>query len=503
MSVLKKILCIGVTVGLSQAAWAFTLHGPVEGWQTEEIGYDIRGVDIGGPKNLGEEYRWTMPVLTYAFDRTFLNYFGQRGVEAVEAAIATLNALPRVSTLSSNLTEREFQGEKRGVNHQAAALGLLDLKTHALATLIEEMGLASPDRYTWTLRSRVVINNVPIYNVIRRNFDPVTLWPTPYVNGTLYTYQIVQTFASPDVWEAVEIQVDPATLVLSSVAAFGSTLNGTVLNAQGSESFVRSLAFSAVGVYFSGLTRDDVGGLRYLLHPRNVNIETLPPNTTGGGFGGGGTGGGGTDGSWADPFGSGAGFIDAPWGDPFGAGGGGFTNIFTNIFTNVFVTAPVDPALRPGVDKITFRRVDYDSFLGLSPGFTNSWIDTYLTNRTIFRQRVSHGGTTPDILFAAGDLGIDVDGDPFLLTRTIPWQDNSALNTSGTGGLGGPGTIVPTVTITFSWLGPTLQNIFETGELDGFFIPFWGSFDGTTNEPVVFPDGVSIRDLEDLVLRRR
>ena len=35
---------------------------------------------------LGEEYRWNVPVLTYAFDQSFLDYFGSNGVAAVEKA---------------------------------------------------------------------------------------------------------------------------------------------------------------------------------------------------------------------------------------------------------------------------------------------------------------------------------------------------------------------------------------------------------------------------------
>ena len=53
----------------------FSLLGPLpdnpggggEAWQTVDLGY---GADdaIGAPKNLGEEYRWNLPIITYAFD---------------------------------------------------------------------------------------------------------------------------------------------------------------------------------------------------------------------------------------------------------------------------------------------------------------------------------------------------------------------------------------------------------------------------------------------------
>ena len=49
---------------------------------------DNRGDDIGGPMNLGEEYRWNVPIITYGFDEAFLNFFGTNGVLEVEKAIA-------------------------------------------------------------------------------------------------------------------------------------------------------------------------------------------------------------------------------------------------------------------------------------------------------------------------------------------------------------------------------------------------------------------------------
>ena len=33
--------------------------------------------------NLGEEYRWNSPVVTYSYDESLLNYFGSNGVVAV------------------------------------------------------------------------------------------------------------------------------------------------------------------------------------------------------------------------------------------------------------------------------------------------------------------------------------------------------------------------------------------------------------------------------------
>ena len=100
-------------------------------------------------------------------------------------AVAILNGLPAMSDLSADL--REFPTEAKRLNYRASALGIIDLKSMALGILVEELGLACPERYTWTLRDRRVIVNIPQYLVIQRNFDPVTWRYSAYVNGTLYT----------------------------------------------------------------------------------------------------------------------------------------------------------------------------------------------------------------------------------------------------------------------------------------------------------------------------
>src|SRR5882762_2638698 len=84
------------------------------------IGYQIDGSDVFAPMNLGEEYRWNSGSITYGYDPSFLNYFGQAGVEAVEDAIRIINALPAMSQLSADLSE--FPLDTRRFNHQAEAL---------------------------------------------------------------------------------------------------------------------------------------------------------------------------------------------------------------------------------------------------------------------------------------------------------------------------------------------------------------------------------------------
>src|SRR5262249_48370336 len=90
-------------------------------------------------------------------------------------------------------------------NYLAESLLLIDLKSWTMNLVIENLGLADPVRYTWGLRDRFIPAGAPPcpfgeeYLVIQRNFDPTignSLTQSKissYVNGVLYTYQIVET----------------------------------------------------------------------------------------------------------------------------------------------------------------------------------------------------------------------------------------------------------------------------------------------------------------------
>ena len=69
-------------------ARAFSLIGPYASWMDEAKSFRQPGRDIGGPMNFGEGHRWNVPVVTYGFDASFLEYFGSNGVAEVERAIA-------------------------------------------------------------------------------------------------------------------------------------------------------------------------------------------------------------------------------------------------------------------------------------------------------------------------------------------------------------------------------------------------------------------------------
>ena len=446
----RKFKTLSLAAVLSAAAFSsfgFSMLGPYDSWQVERIGYNV-GSDIGGPMNLGEEYRWNIKTVYYGYDQSFLQYFGNEGVNAAERAFAMLNALPPVSQMSSNLTE--FPLDTRRQNPTAAALNLVDIGTVTLQFTLEHLGLAEPERYTWTLRSRVTLSNPSRtnYAVIKRNFDPVTLTPSSFVNGTLYTYVIIDP-ETPQIADAVELQVDPLQFGYTAVASYS--------------------AFS--GDYYTGLTRDDVGGLRHLYgnaYPlEHWHVETLPLGTTGAGTGSSG---------------------GSPW-DP--VGGGGFT-----------LGSFVDQAIRPGVDKVNFVRGQYDSIIGSFIAITNVWTDTYISNGVARSQSVQRAIIAPDIVLQVEDLGIDPEGIPIFATRTdtAPGINNDAIN--GSSQQAGPGVIQGPAIFSFSSVGPYYfnQNPFSLDEYSSIPGLVWGSFDGTTNPPVVFPVGTSIQQYQQQVI---
>jgi len=148
---------------------------------------------------------------------------------------------------------------------------------------MEQLGLTEPDRYTWALRDRVVggAPGCPFtvsYTIVQRNFDPVwsttdQLQTSSYVNGTLYTYYIIEFCNPPNpVADAGEFAVDPLANAYTAVAAGG-------IGAHGFGDWFRGVIGLDFGGYYTGLTRDDVGGLRYLLRSSNLNIEDAGPDT--------------------------------------------------------------------------------------------------------------------------------------------------------------------------------------------------------------------------------
>jgi len=306
---------------------------------------------------------------------------------------------------------------------RADRYSLLDLKSQALSLLLEQMGLADPERYTFSIRDFWGMGTNYDFSVIRRNFHAVTAQPTPYVNDTLFTYYIYKFTPSPSptnpFCDAVEFLVDPFAIRDTTAAG----------------------AVDGYGYYLTGLSRDDVGGLRYLLSASQIRLESL--------------------------------LVDV---QAVTTNGNGF----------------VRTAYRPGVENITFLRHPAWPVTGQFRPYTNRWTDIYFDGDSPSYQDVERITTYPDIVFTAGDLGWFATSNR---TGTASWVNHADLN--GNPGGAGPGVIRPPAVITFNNVGPWYINpggfiyfgspIIVSSEVTGFPGFAWASFDGTTNGPIVYP----------------
>jgi hypothetical protein len=154
-----------------------------------------------------------------------------------------------------------------------------------------------------------------------------------------------------------------------------------------------------------------------------------------------------------------------------------------------------------GVESITFVQASFDSLLGqFFQPITNQYKVMMVVNSQLVPATLQRVVTAPDILFSAADLlpgPAAINTDDVRYSRTINFdQNNIGL------GLAGPGVIDPSSTITYNKVGPVFENtgtasLTQSSASEDFV---WGSFDETTNEPIVYPDGTSIANLENEVL---
>ncbi|MDR3460370.1 MAG: hypothetical protein P4N60_23320 [Verrucomicrobiae bacterium] len=432
MKISFKKIAVGLGMTCLLAApfktFAFALLGPYEPWMQATNGVFDPVFDIGGPMDIDSEYRWNVPVVTYGFDKSFLDYFGTNGVAAVESAIKILNDLPPASTIV--LTNYPFSAQY--FNSQAEPLGLVDLKSQTLSLLLEQMGLAQPSRYIYVLKQWDISLQVPPNAfssppwpdgtipqfILMRNFDPQTLEASVYINETLYSAYIA---IDNNQNSMVPFTVDQwASSRFTSVAEFP---------------IAQYDMYTGGGKVYTGLTYDDVGGLVYLLSTNNINYETLLPDITG-----------------------------------------------IGINSNSFVNG----AWRPGVDKITFL----PQSTGVQPGvfmpMTHQYADTYFTNGNLVQQQLQRVTFQPDFLFSARP-------DSFR-TGTTNWINNAAKNGNLAGA--GPGTIRPPVVVAFQKMGGDFYSSIsppnyvwsEDSVQDQTSIAhIYGSFDNSTNPPIVYP----------------
>ena len=417
--------------------------------------------ELGGTKNIGEGSRLNVPTITYAYDSTFLSYFGAKGVAAVDAAFAVLNGLPRVSSTSAKLTGFVTQGNQQ-INYSAQAMRMLDLKSTVLWLMMEHMGLIG-ETHTYDLRERILdpaaAGNVCDFDitVVVRNFDPVSYNPSQYVNGTLLTYQIGCLNPTVDVSDAMEEAVQVGSPPFSAVATREAL---------------------QVGGYYLRITRDDMGGLRFLYrHDRYVN-EGFDTNAT--------------------PI-IGA---SVPGYNPVNTTNTAVSNAVAGTFSGLF----------GGVEKITFVKTPYDSLLGTTfAPITNHYSIPWVTNGVLKSLSVTRLVTAPDIIFTAGDLTF---AGPQNYQQTLVRTPSSgsppgfvtygfAVSQGAGDPLATPRVLLPEMVVTLNNSGQVYYNrgTFFNDQASAFDLGFiWGSFNGSTNAPIAFPTGASIEEIEAQVL---
>ena len=311
LQMIKRYFWIALLASGLQTSWGFALLGPLtlangaDAWQRVVIGYDLPYTDdflpgdpeflgdIGGPRNIGEEYRRNVPVLYYTYDQTFLNFFGADGAGAVDGAYAIMNSVPKADKMDLS----QYPLVSTQPNFTAQADFLTDLKSETLHLLVEQLGLADPERFVWTLHDRVVIASPPgcpegmAYTVVQRNFDylptlPNQLQYSSYVNDNLYSYFIIEVCGGvPTLALTAPFLTDPEGTPFTSVAAntFDSyayyyTLNPFFLNNNGVQPTTLNGGLQ-YGNFYTGLTRDDAAGLKYLFRTNNVNFEFPDPTS--------------------------------------------------------------------------------------------------------------------------------------------------------------------------------------------------------------------------------
>jgi hypothetical protein len=336
-------LCLTVVfcLCLSPGTFAFSLLGPFAPWMTPDVGFiHDEAWDIGGPRNLGDEFRWNVPVLTYGFDDNFKNFFGQPGIDAVEKAVAMLNAIPPASQI--DLSTARLAGKR--FHPTAQSMDVLDLKSFALVYLLEQIGLANPTRFVWNttatnIPARATEEEGPYDVIIQRNFDPVNFEPTRYVNTIRFTYFIYDASEfAPYLFPegnriAIEIAIDQIESPFAESAVAAALPNLSTVGPR-------------AGEYFTVLTRDDLGAVKYLLDTNNINVEP----------------------------------------------------VLTSVFASDGSANFVHVAARPGVDKIMFQRFDPGSH-----SITNFFVDAYFDNGARKTQSLRRVIETPDIMFTAAN----------------------------------------------------------------------------------------------------
>ena len=452
---MKKIL-IALAGILAANANAFVLVGPRHATENTLTFNDTGGTlqsnpvasanlqdDLGGPKRIDEFYRWNCPSLTYGFDASFVQFFGEQGIAAVNDAMHVLNDffVPRdgsyLGMSELNLARHGFGGNfnTTWLNLTAQNENLMDIKSLALGMMVNYLGLGNPYRYAFTATNCVVeaAGGSATFSVALKNYDPVTYAASDRINNVQYSYRLVHDqipgFTIPAGVTAGGAR-DPAALnaVNMDLEEFTSDTSGNAYSAvaaivdafYGNTDLVWTDVPSSYsfGVFYDGmnamggmyqprhaLTYDDAGGLKYMYETNTVVMEfnpytlTIPADYT----------------YWLQghpqlgqhsgsmlPSGSelynrsqgifparNAAGLPAQYSSthPLGQFGGPAAATMTPFMTGAAPTftgvnvGKMAWAYRGGIDTIQFYQTSYDSLMNMNHIATNYvWWDTFMTN---------------------------------------------------------------------------------------------------------------------------
>ena len=556
---MKRTICAFLMVlGVlwAQKSNAFVLVGPMDPAELASGGIDFNYTDdLGGPKELKTFFRWNIPLLTYSFDASFMQYFGLEGREAVKEAFTAVNDFFENDEYSGvselELTAHGFRSNYNTawMNTTAKNAQVIDIKSLAMGLIVNQLGLGNPYRYAFGIHSTSTnsagtqIN----FNVRQRNYDPITYKPSSLINNVNFSYRLIHD-APPSVGvttlptfaDMEEFTTDTTGNAWTSLSAITDAFYGNT-----AIFWTEQPTLFGFGIYYDGrnalgghykprhaLTYDDAGGLKYLYRTNNYVYENLDPNVvlmvpasflpT-----------------FAIPVFPGGGGRIYP--DPTGISGAYVPRRNAGLIpglpitSSVPVQAPpalVDVAMRGGIDKIQFREQQFDSFLGINfTATTHEWTDIFVStngqnvvnlNNTTpgssafigvptlkhFSQKVGRAIFQPDILFVADELGVSPDGIPIAFNRT----DNTAWVDNYTNNLGpaqllttnvGPGVITGPIQYTFTKLGQGFEVIWSgeasvVGNTNTYSL--WGHIKGPgPGDIVVFPNDAQMSILENAV----
>jgi hypothetical protein len=156
--------------------------------------------------------------------------------------------------------------------------------------------------------------------------------------------------------------------------------------------------------------------------------------------------------------------------------------------------------LRQGIDKLTFVRANYDSLVGrFFQPITNNYTQVIVTNSQAIRATLQRVVAKPDFLFSAVDMA------EFSIDRSTTVGNFNDANENP--GLSGPGNIEPNMQMRYNKVGPLIVNTYNTNTIGNGLSQassrtnfIWGSYDGSTNAPIAYPNGTSIASLEAQIL---